>query len=92
MPRKPLKPCCHPGCPELTEGRYCSKHQRQVTREYNRKHRSYQNLYKTARWRRFRKRVLLKHPLGPRLGGGASRKNSQDSRGGIKNDPILRTI
>lgn len=23
MPRKPKKPCAYPGCPNLTEGRYC---------------------------------------------------------------------
>jgi 5-methylcytosine-specific restriction protein A len=63
MPKKPLKPCRHPGCPELTEGRYCNKHQRQVTREYNRKHRPYQKLYKTARWQRLRRRLLSEHPL-----------------------------
>ena len=63
MPRKPLKPCRHPGCPELTKGRYCSKHQRQVDREYNRKHRQHQELYQSARWQRLRRRLLLKYPL-----------------------------
>ena len=22
-----MKPCCHPGCPKLTEGRYCEEHE-----------------------------------------------------------------
>ena len=26
MPRKPLKPCSYPGCPNLTAGQYCEKH------------------------------------------------------------------
>jgi len=30
MPRKPKRPCSFPGCPELTDGRYCDMHQRQV--------------------------------------------------------------
>lgn len=27
MPRKPMKPCKHPGCPKLTEGFYCEEHE-----------------------------------------------------------------
>ena len=26
MPRKPKRPCKHPGCPNLTEGDYCEVH------------------------------------------------------------------
>nr|DAH06895.1 MAG TPA: HNH endonuclease [Caudoviricetes sp.] len=26
MPYKPKKPCKHPGCANLTDGRYCDKH------------------------------------------------------------------
>ena len=34
MPRKPKKPCSYPGCPELTDGRYCEKHQKQENAHY----------------------------------------------------------
>ena len=27
MPRKAKRPCHHPGCPKLTEGRFCEEHQ-----------------------------------------------------------------
>ena len=27
MPRKPKKPCKHPGCPKLTDGNYCEEHE-----------------------------------------------------------------
>lgn len=27
MPKKPLRPCLYPGCPELTNQTYCMKHQ-----------------------------------------------------------------
>ena len=37
MPRKPKHPCSYPGCPELTEGRYCKAHQKEMDREYNKK-------------------------------------------------------
>lgn len=30
MPRKPKKPCAYPGCPNLTDGRYCPEHQSKV--------------------------------------------------------------
>lgn len=26
MPKKQKRPCSYPGCPELTDGRYCEKH------------------------------------------------------------------
>jgi 5-methylcytosine-specific restriction protein A len=63
LPRKPKKPCRYPGCPALTAKRYCSEHQRQVDKEYNRNHRPYKKLYNSARWQRLRKWFLSKHPL-----------------------------
>ena len=35
MPRKPKRPCSYPGCPKLTEGRYCEEHAKTVNRNYN---------------------------------------------------------
>ena len=32
MPRKPKRPCSFPGCPELTEGRFCEEHEKQENR------------------------------------------------------------
>jgi len=63
MPRKPKMPCRYPGCPELTEDRYCPAHQKKTDREYNRTNRPYRKLYNNSRWQRLRKRHLLKHPL-----------------------------
>ena len=59
MPRKPLKPCRHPGCPELTAGLYCMEHEKihrndrvtSTSRGYD------------SRWKRERKRFLKVHPL-----------------------------
>lgn len=59
MPRKPMKPCKHPGCPKLTEGFYCEEHENlhrgdragAATRGYNRK------------WQKARTRFLKAHPL-----------------------------
>ena len=32
MPRKPKRPCSYPGCPKLTDGRFCEEHQRREGR------------------------------------------------------------
>ena len=63
MPKKPKKPCNHPGCPELTEGRYCEKHQKEIDKEYNKSNRPYKKLYNSNHWQRLRKHVLAKQPL-----------------------------
>lgn len=34
MPRKPKKPCAIPGCPNLTDGRYCEEHQKKENARY----------------------------------------------------------
>jgi 5-methylcytosine-specific restriction enzyme A len=62
MPRKPLKPCRYPGCSELTENRYCSKHQKQIDSKYNKFNRPFKKLY-NSRWRKRRKQFLQEHPL-----------------------------
>ena len=59
MPRKPKKPCKHPGCPKLTDGNYCEEHEalhrgeRESAgkRGYNKK------------WQKARARYLKEHPL-----------------------------
>ena len=34
MPKKPKRPCSHPGCPNLTDGRFCEEHTRQHNQDY----------------------------------------------------------
>ena len=36
MPRKPLKPCRYPGCPNLCEGQYCEEHKAKANSDYDR--------------------------------------------------------
>lgn len=31
MPRKPKRPCSFPGCPNLTDGRFCEEHEKKKT-------------------------------------------------------------
>ena len=65
MPKKPKRPCGYPGCPELTEGTYCEKHQRLVTQQYNKYGRDSitKNFYKTPEWLLIRKQKLNQQPL-----------------------------
>lgn len=64
MPSKPKRPCSHPGCPELVDGRFCKKHEK----EYNRNYEKYKRDPKTHKrygkaWRAIRKRYVAEHPL-----------------------------
>lgn len=34
VPRKPKRPCSFPGCPRLTESRFCEEHGKQEKRRY----------------------------------------------------------
>ena len=64
MPHKPMKPCGYPGCPNLTNGLYCDKHQKLVNDNYNRFERSEDHNKKYGReWKRIRERYVRKHPL-----------------------------
>lgn len=59
MPMKPKKPCKHPGCPLLTEDKYCEFHIRLYSNERpNARARGYD-----SRWRRASKLYLQFNPL-----------------------------
>lgn len=57
MPRKPLTPCKHHGCPELIDKRFCEKHKKLYERKSAGK-RGYD-----SRWRKARARILKANPL-----------------------------
>ena len=71
VPRKPKRPCSHPGCPELTEKRFCSEHARAEDTRY----RNYQrdpkiNRRYDHRWRKIRAAyVALPDELAGQLEG-----------------------
>jgi len=62
LPKKPKRPCSYPGCPELTENRYCEKHQQSV-KEYEFNRGSAARRGYNYRWRKARERYLKEHPL-----------------------------
>ena len=64
MPRKPKRPCSHPGCPLLTESRFCVAHQKQEDKRYEKYQRdpASRKRYNSA-WRRIRAAYIAVHPL-----------------------------
>lgn len=58
MPRKARKPCSYPGCPNLTEGKYCNEHKSLHPDRPSAANRGY-----SSRWQRVSKAYLRKHPL-----------------------------
>ena len=65
MPMRAKRPCVYPGCPELSDGRYCNKHQRQANSDYNRYSRDDDSklFYKSQAWRRLSALQLKREPL-----------------------------
>ncbi|MBS4008076.1 MAG: HNH endonuclease [Clostridium sp.] len=64
MPFKPKRPCSHPGCPKLTDARFCEEHEKAEAKRYERYQRdpATRKLYGSA-WRKVRKRYIAAHPL-----------------------------
>jgi 5-methylcytosine-specific restriction protein A len=63
MPRKPLKPCAYPYCPNLTRERYCSEHKTLANREYNQQRSVETSQRYGYQWTKIRQLFLAKHPL-----------------------------
>lgn len=59
MPMKPKKPCSHPMCPRLTDGKYCDEHRK--THSADRENASQRGYGR--RWQRARARYLRQNPL-----------------------------
>ncbi len=64
MPRKPKRPCSYPGCPRLTDGRYCEEHAKLEVKRYEKYDRdpAVRRRYGRA-WKRIRDRYISAHPL-----------------------------
>ena len=64
MPTQPKKPCGYPGCPNLTNGRYCEEHEKQVTHTYEKygRDKAVRRRYGRA-WKRIRDKYVLEHPF-----------------------------
>ena len=64
MPKRPLRPCAHPGCPNLCEGQFCEQHRVEERRKYDKYERSADiNKNYGRAWKRIRDRYASEHPL-----------------------------
>jgi len=64
MPYKPKKPCAHPGCPALTNARFCPAHAKQDARDYEQYRRDPATRKRYGRaWKRIRDAYISAHPL-----------------------------
>ena len=64
MPRKPKRPCSFPGCPNLTDGRYCEKHQKIIAKRYEKYERSPGTKKRYGKsWKKIRDAYVASHPL-----------------------------
>lgn len=63
MPNRPPKVCAHPGCPILTAGRYCDKHERAAKLRKDAGRESSTQRGYGRRWSAYRKQYLSEHPL-----------------------------
>jgi len=63
LPIKPKKPCGYTGCPELTDNRYCEKHQKEVDKQYNKERQPLMKKRYGREWRRIRDRSIKDHLL-----------------------------
>ena len=64
MPRRPPRPCAHPGCRELVHGAEsrCDRHRRQINRERDDRRGGSTSRGYGSDWQRLRKRKLLTDP------------------------------
>lgn len=64
MPRKPKRPCSHPGCPKLTDGRFCEEHAKAEAKRYEKYDRdpAVRRRYGRA-WKQIRDYYVSQHPL-----------------------------
>ena len=64
MPNKPKRPCSYPGCPRLTNGRFCEEHARLEAKRYEKYDRDPAVRRRYGRtWRRIREDYVRSHPL-----------------------------
>lgn len=64
MPRFPKHPCSYPGCPNLTDDRYCDKHKSLMVNSYERYGRDKTTKRKYGHsWSKIRKAYVSVHPF-----------------------------
>jgi len=63
MPYKPLRPCRHPMCPNLTDAGYCEDHKRAERKRYDNDRGTAASRGYNGQWRKVRGIKLKRNPL-----------------------------
>ncbi len=65
MPYKPKRPCSYPGCPNLTNERYCPEHKKIIDAQYDMRIRDKgaREFYISHEWKKLRGNFLIEHPF-----------------------------
>ena len=64
MPSRPKRPCSYPGCPKLTDGRFCETHAKLEAQRYEKYDRNPDTRRRYGRaWKRIRDSYAETHPL-----------------------------
>ncbi len=63
MPRRSKKPCSQPGCPNITDGRFCEQHQKAHDKAYDLQRGTSAERGYGANWQRLRKMKLARDPI-----------------------------
>ena len=64
MPRKPKHPCSYPGCPKLTDKRFCEEHEKLSNSHYEKYGRDKVAKKRYGRaWKRIRYKYAAEHPF-----------------------------
>lgn len=64
MPYRPQRPCSHPSCPKLTDGRFCEEHAKEEAKRYERYQRDPAVKKRYGRmWKCIRDHYIAAHPL-----------------------------
>ena len=64
VPSKPKRPCSHPGCPRLTNGRFCEEHAKAEAKRYEQYDRDPETRRRYGRvWKRIRDAYVQQHPV-----------------------------
>ena len=64
MPRKAKHPCHHPGCPKLTDKRFCDEHTREENKRYERYDRDPETRKRYGtQWKKARRNYVAEHPF-----------------------------
>jgi 5-methylcytosine-specific restriction protein A len=64
IPYKAKKPCSYPGCPRLTDGRFCEEHGKAEAKRYNHYDRDPDSGRRySGTWKKIRAAFLAAHPL-----------------------------